>query len=90
MNRVVWKFQLKPLVVQEVDMPFGAEILHIAEQAGVVCLWALCDPGARSLPRGIALVNTGQAAPAEEGRYVGTVLLCGGALVKHVFEQVPQ
>lgn len=90
MTRVVWKFPLASVSVQEIDLPFGAAILHVAEQAGELHLWALCDPSAPRVPRGIAMIDTGAAAPVEEGRHVGTLLLMGGALVKHVFEQVPQ
>jgi len=84
-NRTVWKFPLRVSDVQPVTMPAGARILHVAEQFGDLCLWALVDPDAPKETRVIAICGTGHPAP-DDGRHIGSVMLHGSALVFHVFE----
>lgn len=87
MARTVWKTVLKPVDVQEVEVPTGAEFLHVAEQHGEICAWYRCDPHADKIKRTLAIVGTGHGAPdADQGRYIGTAMMRGGALVLHVFE----
>lgn len=87
MARTIWKYALKTQDVQEVEMPAGAECLFVGEQNGWICLWCRVDPFAEKEKRIIGIVGTGHAAPAEDGHYIGSVILHGGALVFHVFEQ---
>lgn len=84
---VVWKFPLAPVTEQAVVMPAGAEILHVDEQDGRVCLWALVDPDASLVEKLISIRGTGEPIDAEwKGpRHIGTVLTAGGQLVWHVF-----
>src|SRR4051812_2081853 len=42
-SQTVWKFPLPVINNIELWMPLGAEILHVAEQDGQVCLWALVE-----------------------------------------------
>ena len=85
----VWKFELTPSDVQEIEMPVGAKGLFAAIQYDKVCLWALVDPIAAKEKRRIAVVGTGHPAPANEAAYVGSVILHGGALVFHIFVEPP-
>lgn len=88
MAKTIWKFDLQPQPIQDIQMPAGAEIICAAEQFGAIRLWARCNPAAPIEPRRIAIVATGGAAPeGEESRYIGTVLTRGGNLVLHVFER---
>lgn len=87
MDRTVWKFALKTQDVQEVEMPVGAECLFVGEQGGWICLWCRVDPFATKEKRIIGIVGTGHPAPADDGRYIGSVILRGGDLVFHVFER---
>jgi len=81
----VWKFVIADPETP-VRMPEGSEVLHVAEQRGQVCLWALVDPGARLVDRRFVIAGTGHPLPPHCGRFIGTVLLSGGALVFHFWE----
>lgn len=67
-------------------MPASAQILCVAEQRGILCLWALVNPLAIAEKRIIRIAGTGHELPAEPGIYIGSVQLKQGALVFHVFE----
>lgn len=83
----VFKFNLASVDVQTVSMPADAELLHVAVQRGDIALWALCDDEAVYVDRNFVMFGTGH--DIQEGleyEFVGTVLLCGGDLVLHIFE----
>jgi hypothetical protein len=85
----IWKATLKPVGMQLVEMPIGAEILCAREQREEMCIWYRCDPNAPKESRTIAIVGTGHPAPSgRDARYIDTVSLRGGALIFHVFEWV--
>lgn len=64
-------------------MPEDADLLHVAEQHGILCLWARVIPtGQRQVSRRILIRGTGQ--PIWQQPYVGTVLI--GGFVWHVFD----
>lgn len=87
----IWKFPLQITDVQIVTLPVDSEILSVAMQGNVLCLWAMCDPDSRSHRREIEIIGTGN--PIEdahrqfERRFIGTVL-CPSGLVWHVFERI--
>jgi hypothetical protein len=82
----VWKFRLPMEGRFELEMPAGAEHLHLAVQGDVPCLWARVRPGAAKVRRRFAWVGTGHPAPSpSEGTPVGSVLLAGGTFVFHLF-----
>lgn len=89
MSLTVWKSVLNLTDSQRIEVPVGAELLCVREQFEEICVWFRCDPSAKKEMRDIAIVGTGNPAPAEEGRYLGTASLKGGALMFHVFERVP-
>lgn len=87
---VVYKYTLPPFSAAAIRMQRGARVLHIAGQRDRVCLWALVDPHAEMEERRFVVVGTGHEMPPgepESFRHLGTVLLDGGALVFHVFEE---
>jgi hypothetical protein len=85
---VIWKAVLRPIDVQDVEMPEGAEVLCAREQYGQPCIWFRCDPDAPKVTRQFAICGTGHAAPSrDESRYVGTAHLCDGSLILHIFER---
>lgn len=87
-NCTIWKAVLKPQDTQVVKMPAGAEILCAREQHEQICIWFRCDPTAPESNRDIAIVGTGQTAPAGwESRYLGSAALMGGNMMFHVFER---
>jgi hypothetical protein len=94
----IWKYPLKMVDLQTVEMPRGAIPLSVALQPSPdykdqpshddVCLWALVDPTADKVERQIGILGTGHEASQgalEGSRFVGTVLQFNGRLVLHVF-----
>ena len=81
----VWKFPLKLLFSQEVEMPVGARPLCVQVQHGTPCIWAQVDPSTSGrTSRRVTLAPTGyQFEQAPPGDYLGTVQM--GELVFHVY-----
>lgn len=76
------------------EMPRGAELLHVAEQDGRVMLWAEMDTDELLVRRMVFIVGTGQPIRSLAGmrppRYVGTAQIPNplgiGGFVWHVFD----
>ncbi len=81
---VVLKYQLDITDEQTVEMPKGAELLHVAEQFPGLLLWARVLPSEPREQRVILIRGTGH--PIWSQPYVGTVVSAVGALVWHVFD----
>lgn len=87
---VVWKYGIpvKPHVI--VPMPKGARVIHVAEQHGTLCLWAVISRSAiprEQQERHFFIRGTGQPLDNHvPWRHIATVLCEDGALVWHVFE----
>lgn len=82
----VWKF---PIPVQDefaLDLPVGAQVLHVDAQAGKPCLWALVDPEAPKAQYTFYVRGTGHEV-AEDLIHVGSFQLDGGRFVGHLFER---
>ena len=83
----VWKFPFATKDVQELTMPRGARLLHVAVQQEQLCLWALVRPEAVTVRRRIRVVGTGQKISVNDSeKYVGTAMSFGGELVWHAFD----
>lgn len=83
-NQVIWKFELAPLT--QLQMPRGAQILHVGSQDVGVVIWAAVDPTAKMDNRLFRVVPTGRPFdPAEVHSYLGTTQMANG-LVFHVLE----
>lgn len=84
--RTIYKYQLSPFPgPQTILMPTDAKILHVDDQNGVICLWALIDTNTLAVTRWFQVVGTGYDA-ADLTDHIGTVMQLEGALVLHVFE----
>lgn len=72
-----------------IEMPKGAEVLHLQAVGDEVFLWARVDPSqpSESLPLWLAL--TGKPLPEGLGEHLGTAVLYDGTFVLHVFEGRP-
>lgn len=70
-----------------VHLPSQAEILSVGVQYGQLVCWALVQPSDRLEERRLIIEGTGREAPSLRGRFLGTHLLEGGALVLHVWEE---
>lgn len=84
-NSTVWKY---PLCLGRTghELPRNAELLHVADQAGTICLWAKGDPSAEKVLREFVVHGTGHLFSDIGLSHVGTVLVLGGRFVWHVFE----
>ncbi len=82
----IWKWTLKMVDNQVVNMPIGAKVLTVQMQNGEPQVWALCDEANPTEPRQIAIYGTGNPLPLEPGEYIATFQMHDGALVWHAFE----
>ncbi len=91
MAEAIWKFEIETTDRQIVEMPIGAKILTVQTQNGCPCLWAVVNPDAKKVLRGIEVFGTGHPMPAVEGErreYIGTYQLSNGMFIFHVFEVI--
>ena len=85
MSTVIHKYPLARQTLQHINLPIRAKVLHVAEQEGVICVWAAFDDQYKGISsRRVVCVSTGDTTPERE-QYVGTVHLHHGAAVVHVF-----
>ena len=84
----VWKFPFNVASDGQIALPKGAEILHVEEQAGVPCFWALVDPAAERELLSFRIFGTGFDIPSNytSREHIGTFLSDGGRFVWHVFK----
>jgi hypothetical protein len=83
---IVYKYSIKP-GTSALTLPSGAEILTVQVQRGEPQLWALVDPDAPPVSRGLIVVGTGQQFSVDKPlKYIATFQLEQGALVFHAFE----
>ena len=86
MTKTIWKFPLKIVNDQVIEVPQGAVILTAQAQHDVACLWAVVESDRPTVGRHIYIRGTGhEIADAQDGDYVGSVQLLGGGLVYHIF-----
>ncbi len=86
----IWKYELLPITGAPflMNIPDGAEILHVDEQREEVCIWALVDIDATPVSRSFAIFGTGQSVADNPMKYLGTAKLDNGNLIFHVFELI--
>ena len=73
---------------QEIVMPEFAEVLSAHLQYCDARVWALVDSDNELKPRKFFVLETGASVENPERlRFVGTILLQGGATVLHIFEE---
>lgn len=85
--KTIWKYPLKMIDVQEIEMPEGARILCVQVQHGIPCLWAQVESDHKNEKRKIAIAGSGYPAPEPRDDYVGTFQIHDGNLIFHVFAQ---
>jgi hypothetical protein len=90
---VIWKYELTPHDVSEVEMPRAARILKFDCQGGDSkrpCLWALMNKRCMETRiRRFRVVGTGdtlQGSADEVWHYIGTAQASGGLRIWHCFE----
>lgn len=91
MEKTIWKFVLKTIDKQELEMPYESEMLTVQTQHGIPCLWALVNPEADKEVRHFEIFGTGHPITCDMGivrAYIGTYQIDDGALIFHVFENI--
>lgn len=84
----VYKFPLEISDEQKVSMPEGAKVLTVQVQKGKPCLWAECNTDEEPVLRTFLIRGTGHPIDDEiEKEYIGTIQMCEGSIVFHVFEK---
>lgn len=89
----IYKYPIELIEVQDVELPAGAEILHVAFQqlSQQFCLWAIVDPETTQIvSRTIKIYGTGHPlkidTPDQTLNYLGSIQ--DEPFVWHIFEQV--
>jgi hypothetical protein len=85
--RTIFKYPLYIADYVSIEMPRGAEILHVAVQGNQPCIWALVDAEADLEVREFNCYGTGHPVSSVPAKHIGSLILHGGALVFHVFEK---
>ena len=88
--RTIWKFELPIEDEVSIDMPEGAEIIHIGNQRGRLCIWADVLTDVLSCKRNFIIVGTSDeiARKFKYLKHIGTVFFENGDIVFHVFENI--
>lgn len=86
----IYKYPIEIQDEQVVLLPTGAKILTVQTKSGKAFLWAMVNP---TMPNDMAVTirifGTGHTIQdADRLEYIGTIQMCGGALVFHVFKVV--
>ncbi len=86
----IYKYPIPTTDYFELELPQGAQILHIDEQYGEPQLWALVKPTAPYIKRKFRFAGTGHpiTEKTSELYHRGTFKLRGGALIFHIFEVI--
>lgn len=84
--KTIWKYDLKILNKQVIDMPKRAEILTVQNQYGSPRLWVKLEPSNELESRTIIIHGTGQPIYKSNESYIGTCL--DDNFVWHVFEEL--
>ena len=80
----IYKYPIQITDEQEIQMPFGAEVIHAGlDPQGTPCLWAKVESVNSPEPVSVLVVGTGKPMPHAADRHVGSFVQ--GPFVWHVF-----
>lgn len=83
--RTIWKFELPNGFA--ITMPYGAEVIRVARQGAVPCLWAIVESDNAPAMRRFMVIGTGRPIPPAARFYIGT--WDDDPFVWHLFELAP-
>ena len=84
MNTTIWKFPFKIEGHVKIEVPFGAEIIHVGlDPNGDACIWAEVDPDKTREEIDLFVVGTGHAMPELPLRHRGSIIQ--GSFVWHIY-----
>lgn len=84
--QVIHKYTLEKRLWQVLQIPAGAEVVHVGAQHDRIQIWAIVDNKRPIQSRGFTVIMTGFDVPFDS-EYLGTVLLHNGTTVLHVFQE---
>jgi hypothetical protein len=96
MSKIIYKFSLEIKYEQELEMPFGSEIIKIDTQLGdekiftvpLLRLWCICPVDSTKVKRKFIVIETGKEFESSDSlKFIGTVIFKTGNYVCHVFEK---
>lgn len=82
--KIIYKFKLRAVGQQEIEMSKNAEILCLETQFGEPCIWTLVETDDEQEIKSFFIVGTGEPMPENPSKYIGTYQK--GEFVFHVFE----
>lgn len=82
----VYKYPIIESVYQVIELPEGAEILHVANQHEQLCMWCKVDTSKKLVKREFAVYGTGKPLANMHLTYINTFMMLGGTFVYHLFE----
>lgn len=87
--KTIHKVQLTIIQSQNIELPNDAEILHMAVQHELPCIWYITDPdrdNPTTTTHKVWCYSTGHPAPdARIGDHIGTLLFNNSTFVFHFF-----
>jgi len=86
-NETVHKFEFDDHGIASLDIPADARVVHVAEQDGHARLWIRLKALAPRVPRRFMMIGTGWSNVQPHWPHVGSIMLQGGAIVFHIFEE---
>lgn len=98
MAKIIYKFKIDISDIQEIEMPFGSEILKIDTQLGIdgshkfpsdcLQMWCKCPIDSTKIKRTFVVVATGSEFDDEGLKYIDSVIFKATNLVYHIFEKI--
>lgn len=83
--RTIYKYQFRPSDPLYIDMPAGADIIHVASQNGINTLWSVVDTDWVNVTRRFRMVGTGHPLPADVSVDTHVATWMDGEFVWHLF-----
>lgn len=86
--KTIYKYILEPIGGLAIQMPVGAKILTVQGQNDRICIWAEVNSDSPTEEVIFEVFGTGHKLPNGMGvnrEYIGTVQVCDGSLVLHVY-----
>ena len=86
--KTIYKYTLEPIGGLTIQMPIGAKILTVQGQNDRICIWAEVNSDSPTEEVIFEVFGTGHDIRTDMWRgreYIGTVQLCDGTLVLHVY-----
>ena len=83
----IYKYPLKVVDKQYVEMPRGGRVFHVANQSGIPHIWAEVDTCQPAVQKVVYMLPTGSDMTdlPDTIKYGGTVHLYNGTLVYHIY-----